>query len=154
MMSGAEGENRRIGSGSSSNCSTGNGAMRSCGGGSRMLKPSEQKVSPVPNIIVQNRDRAEDEFMIIACDGIWDVQTNQECVNMVADIFIEGEQDLGLICEEMLDLCLMKGSKDNMTAVVVKFPKQLVGQGGGVMARRERRAAMESQEAHSTYTVR
>ena len=135
VLSGAEGENR-----SSSN----NRNNKS------MLKPGDQKVSPVPDIIIQNRDRSQDEFIIIACDGIWDVQTNQECVNMVADIFHEGEQDLGLVCEEVLDLCLIKGSKDNMTCVVIKFPKQDVGKGGGggggVMARRERRGLDEEEE--------
>jgi serine/threonine protein phosphatase PrpC len=55
----------------------------------------------VPDIIVQNRDGDEDEFVVIACDGIWDVQTNQECVQMVADIFSEGESDIGLVCEEV-----------------------------------------------------
>lgn len=64
-------------------------------------KPSDQKVSPVPDIIVQNRNDMEDEFIVIACDGIWDVQTNQECVQMVADIFSEGEPDIGLVCEEV-----------------------------------------------------
>ncbi|KAL3823632.1 hypothetical protein ACHAXA_005613 [Cyclostephanos tholiformis] len=99
-----------------------------------MLRPSEQKVSPVPDIIIQNRDPDEDEFIVIACDGIWDVQTNQECVKMVADIFAEGERDLGLVCEE--------GSKDNMTAAVIKFPKQTIGKGGGVLARRESRCGV------------
>lgn len=42
---------------------------------------------------------------------------------------------------QVLDLCLMKGSKDNMTAAVIKFPKQTIGKGGGVAARRERRGA-------------
>ncbi|KAL3807557.1 hypothetical protein ACHAXA_001141 [Cyclostephanos tholiformis] len=96
-----------------------------------MLRPSEQKVSPVPDIIIQNRDPDEDEFIVIACDGIWDVQTNQECVKMVADIFAEGERDLGLVCEE--------GSKDNMTGTVIKIPKQTIGKGGGVLQRRESR---------------
>ncbi|KAL3810850.1 hypothetical protein ACHAXA_005850 [Cyclostephanos tholiformis] len=96
-----------------------------------MLRPSEQKVSPVPGIIIQNCDPDEDEFIVIACDGIWDVQTNQECVKMVADIFAEGERDLGLVCEE--------GSKDNMTTAVIKFPKQTIGKGGGVLVRRESR---------------
>jgi len=68
---------------------------------------------------------------------------------MVADMFSEGEQDLGLICEEVLDLCLINGSKDNMTAAVIKFPKQVVGQGGGVMARRERRGAAEDDGDHT-----
>eukprot|EP00985_Skeletonema_marinoi_P022006 scaffold13781_cov114-Skeletonema_marinoi.AAC.2 len=137
VLSGAQGENRD-GRGSSSAAAKNNG--------SSMLKPGDQKVSPVPDIIVQNRDMAEDEFIIIACDGIWDVQTNQECVKMVADMFSEGEDDLGLICEEVLDLCLIKGSKDNMTAAVIKFPRQVVGKGGGVMARRERRGAVDDGE--------
>lgn len=64
-------------------------------------KPRDQKVSPVPDIIVQNRNEEEDEFIVIACDGIWDVQTNQECVQMVAEIFAEGESDMGLVCEEV-----------------------------------------------------
>ncbi|KAL7549283.1 hypothetical protein ACHAWF_012558, partial [Thalassiosira exigua] len=106
-----------------------------------MLRPSEQKVSPIPDVIVQNRDPDEDEFVVVACDGIWDVQTNQECVREVAEIFGEGEDDVGLVCEEILDQCLIKGSKDNMTAAVIKLPKQSVGTGGGVTARRERRGA-------------
>ena len=154
VLSGAQGENRDGGGsnggvgGSSSSSSNNNTAA--AGKNSSMVKPGDQKVSPVPDIIVQNRNRAEDEFIIIACDGIWDVQTNQECVKMVADIFSEGEEDLGLIAEEILDLCLIKGSKDNMTAAVIKFPKQVVGQGGGgVMARREGRGAAEDADEHT-----
>ena len=140
--------------------------------GSERPRPSEQKVSPVPDIIVQSRDEGEDEFVLIACDGIWDVVGNQEGVNMVAEVFGEGEEDVGLICEEVsfpllisrraglsfqnlheptrflmfqvLDLCLMKGSKDNMTAAVIKFPRQTVGSGGGVAARRAMREAPAS----------
>eukprot|EP00984_Skeletonema_dohrnii_P005464 scaffold1922_cov128-Skeletonema_dohrnii-CCMP3373.AAC.2 len=150
VLSGAQGENRdgRGGSVSSSAAAKSNS--------SSILKPGDQKVSPVPDIIVQNRDMAEDEFIIIACDGIWDVQTNQECVKMVADMFSEGEDDLGLICEEVLDLCLIKGSKDNMTAAVIKFPRQVVGKGGGVMARRERRGAVDDdgeKDEHTTATT-
>eukprot|EP00581_Thalassiosira_minuscula_P032592 CAMPEP_0183765896 /NCGR_PEP_ID=MMETSP0739-20130205/11219_1 /TAXON_ID=385413 /ORGANISM="Thalassiosira miniscula, Strain CCMP1093" /LENGTH=728 /DNA_ID=CAMNT_0026004617 /DNA_START=39 /DNA_END=2225 /DNA_ORIENTATION=+ len=159
VLSGSAGENRRMrrsGSGSqllmqrgvsnhsNSNSSSGGGGATSSGSDSNdmpMMRPSEQKVSPVPDIIVQNRNFGEDEFIVIACDGIWDVQTNQECVRMVADVFEEGEEDLGLVCEEILDLCLIKGSKDNMTAAVIKLPKQDIGKGGGVMARRERRGA-------------
>lgn len=38
----------------------------------------------------------------------------------------------------------MKGSKDNMTAALIKFPPQAVGTGGGVAARRASREAPES----------
>ena len=39
----------------------------------------------------------------------------------------------------MCDLCLSMGSKDNMTALVVKFPAEKPGSGGGVLARRQLR---------------
>lgn len=66
-----------------------------------VTKPEEQKVSPVPDMIVQNRDISSDEFIIIACDGIWDVNTNEECIRIVGELFDEGESDIGLICEEV-----------------------------------------------------
>ena len=64
-------------------------------------KPGEQKVSPIPDFIVQNRNASQDEFILLACDGIWDVQTNYEGIKTVADLFSEGESDIGLICEEV-----------------------------------------------------
>lgn len=66
-----------------------------------IFKPGEQKVSPIPDIIVQTRDRENDEFIIVACDGIWDVRTNPECVAEVSTLFEEGESNLGLLCEEV-----------------------------------------------------
>jgi hypothetical protein len=42
-------------------------------------------------------------------------------------------------CLQLLDMCLRLGSKDNMTALVVKFKAQKIGEGGGVMARRVER---------------
>jgi serine/threonine protein phosphatase PrpC len=109
------------------------------GSGTGNMQPHDQKVSPVPDIIVQNRNKDQDEFIIVACDGIWDVRSNQDCVDEVASLFEEGETDLGLLSEEILDRCLQLGSKDNMTALVVQFPSQKVGYGGGVTARREER---------------
>ena len=103
--------------------------------------PGDQKVSTIPDIVVQSRHPAQDEFLVVACDGIWDVQTNLECVRMVSELFDEGEEDMGLICEECLDICLRRGSKDNMTILVVKLEAQTIGEGGGVAARRERREA-------------
>ena len=104
-----------------------------------VTKPSHQKVSPIPELIFIERMSAKDEFVIIACDGIWDVQSNEVAVQLVANLFAEGESDLGLICEEVCDCCLGIGSKDNMTALVVKLEAQQVGTGGGVRARRATR---------------
>lgn len=105
------------------------------------MKPCDQKVSPIPDIRIHNRNGALDEFIIVACDGIWDVQTNYEAVKTVADMFKEGESNIGLMCEEFCDVGLYMGSKDNMTALIVKFPAQTIGEGGGVLGRRQMRDA-------------
>ena len=121
--------------------------VRSNDSSESMLLVEDQKVSPIPDIVVQHRNKDNDEFIIIACDGIWDVQTNVEGVKTVADIFAEGETNLGLLCEEILDVCLMMGSKDNMTAMVLQFEAQKIGQGGGVLARRKEREEAEHPES-------
>ena len=48
---------------------------------------------------------------------------------------MEGERDMGNVAEELLMICLDKGSKDNMSATVVAFPAAQYGEGGGVTAR-------------------
>jgi len=92
------------------NLHTGQPQTNTSGSGGRMrvdvpsqdlMKPGDQKVSPVPDIILQTRNPEQDEFVIVACDGIWDVRSNQECVGEVAEIFQEGEANVGLVCEEV-----------------------------------------------------
>jgi len=82
----------------------------------------KQKVSITPDLIVCPRNREKDDFMVIGCDGIWDVMENQECAETVQKLMDEGEGDLGSLCEAMLTTCLEKHSKDNMTFCVVSLP--------------------------------
>ena len=105
------------------------------------LPPELQKVTALPDVIVYPRDITKDEFVVLACDGIWDVLSNQECCASIQKIFDEGEKNFGLVCEEMLDLCLEKNSRDNMTMLIVALPScKLKSTGGGVLARRAARA--------------
>ena len=85
------------------------------------LPVEKQKVVPEPQFIVYPRNRAKDEFIVLACDGVWDVATNTDCSNFVQDLLDEGEADLGLICEEAMDTCLERNSRDNMTIGIVGF---------------------------------
>merc|ERR1712194_660559 len=85
--------------------------------------PGEQKVSPIPDVTIHTRNHDRDEYVVVACDGIWDVVSNQQCISELDEImYTEGERDLGLVSEEILDTCLRYGSKDNMTAIVVQLP--------------------------------
>lgn len=71
------------------------------------LKPTEQLVSPEPEITVQDRDPSVDEFLLLACDGIFDVMSNEEVVTYVTH-HLKLEDDLSKICSDLIDTCLNK----------------------------------------------
>lgn len=86
------------------------------------LPSNKQKVIANPDIVLYPRSEAEDEFIVLACDGIWDVASSKQCADFVQQLLYEGETDLGIICEEALDTCLGRNSKDNMTILLVGLP--------------------------------
>lgn len=49
------------------------------------LPQTEQLVICIPDISIHER-RKEDEFLIVACDGIWDVMSNTDAVTFLADV--------------------------------------------------------------------
>lgn len=84
------------------------------------LPATEQQVSPDPEVTAVPRDKA-DQFLILACDGIWDVMENEEAAEFVLARMSEG-YGLGEICEQLIDCCLEKNSRDNMSVVIVALP--------------------------------
>uniref|UniRef100_A0A1I7U737 PPM-type phosphatase domain-containing protein n=1 Tax=Caenorhabditis tropicalis TaxID=1561998 RepID=A0A1I7U737_9PELO len=85
------------------------------------LPADQQLVSPEPDVYIRPRNIENDEFMVVACDGIYDVMTNEELAEFVRDRLVV-HPDLREVCDDVLDECLVKGSRDNMTMVVVCFP--------------------------------
>lgn len=84
------------------------------------IDAAEQLVSPEPEISVIPRDDEVDEFIVIGCDGIWDVMSNEEVGDYIRSrMLLSG--DLELICSELLDTCLAKGSRDNMSVILITF---------------------------------
>ncbi|XP_006608826.1 probable protein phosphatase 2C T23F11.1 isoform X1 [Apis laboriosa] len=96
--------------------------------------PQEQIVTAFPE--VQAFQITEDwEFVVLACDGIWDVMTSNEVVNFIRTRLVQSkfgtrlEQDTldpEEICEELMKHCLapdalMGTGCDNMTVVLVCF---------------------------------
>ncbi|XP_060942661.1 protein phosphatase 1B [Limanda limanda] len=83
--------------------------------------PTEQLVSPEPEVYEMIRTTEQDQFVVLACDGIWDVMTNEELCDFVKSR-LEVSDDLERVCNEVVDTCLHKGSRDNMSVVLVCFP--------------------------------
>lgn len=106
------------------------------------LHPAEQKVSPQPDLEIHERSHEEDDVLILACDGVWDVLTSEAAVDFVRDLFLQGEHNVGLVAEELIDVALDQGSRDNISAVVARLPAAKLGDPelGGVLRRRQLKA--------------
>ncbi|KFH43900.1 Protein phosphatase 2C-like protein [Hapsidospora chrysogenum ATCC 11550] len=89
------------------------------------LPPESQIVTAYPDVKVHELTE-EDEFLVLACDGIWDCQASQSVVEFVRRGIVAG-QDLDKICENMMDNCLASNSEtggvgcDNMTMIIIGF---------------------------------
>ena len=68
---------------------------------------TEQLVSPEPEVYEMERSADRDEFLILACDGVWDAIGNEELCAFVRSRLVVCE-DLREICCQVLDLCLYK----------------------------------------------
>ena len=53
--------------------------------------------------------------------------TSAEAVDIVRGIFLSGESNMELVSEELVDLTLNKGSRDNISAVVMRLPGAKMG---------------------------
>jgi protein phosphatase 1B len=70
------------------------------------LGQCEQLVSPEPEIFCQERD-PQDFFLVLACDGVWDVMSNEAVCSFISNR-LRITDDLELICNQVIDTCLHK----------------------------------------------
>ncbi|CAM9474885.1 unnamed protein product [Scytosiphon promiscuus] len=84
------------------------------------LPLERQMVVCDPEVTVIPRSDA-DEFVIMACDGVWDVMGNDEACFFLRKAIQEGSRDLGKILQDLEDACLAKQSMDNMSVLVIAF---------------------------------
>ncbi|MED6289239.1 Protein phosphatase 1G [Characodon lateralis] len=100
----------------------------------KSLPPEEQMISAMPDVKVLTLNEDHD-FMVIACDGIWNVLSSQEVVDFIAERIkpdLDGKiRALSSIVEELLDHCLAPDTSgdgtgcDNMTCMIVTFRPHL-----------------------------
>lgn len=93
------------------------------------IPAQESQVTVEPDVIMHKLDYRKDEFMVLACDGIWDVYSNKELVQ-----FIKYHLTLGMklddIIPKLLDHAISQANSstgigfDNMTAIIVILNKQ------------------------------
>jgi protein phosphatase 1G len=65
------------------------------------LSAQEQMITALPDVRTLMIDPAEDEFMVLACDGIWNSMSSQEVVDFVRPRIQVGQTKLSQICEEV-----------------------------------------------------
>ncbi|XP_063701615.1 uncharacterized protein LOC134831738 [Culicoides brevitarsis] len=113
------------------------------------LPPEEQMISALPDVRKLTLT-PQDEFMVLACDGIWNFMTSEDVVRFVRTKLAENPQiKLTKICEELFDFCLAPNTMgdgtgcDNMTAIIVKFNKNVPVESGGASTTTTKRAADE-----------
>ena len=107
----------------------------------KKMSAEEQQVTCDPEIRKFGLER-NDEFLILACDGIWDVMTSQEAVDFVGGKIKEGKE-LKQILSDLFDHCLSPHPSANEVSAppahepLAVFPRQ---QAPGSFARSVARA--------------
>ena len=87
------------------------------------LSVLQQKVVAEPDISVVERVPDRDDFLLLACDGVWDVMSNVAVLKFVQQRLRRNSRDLKGICSQLIRRCLDHGSRDNMSAILVVFNK-------------------------------
>eukprot|EP00440_Ansanella_granifera_P050964 gb/GFBE01055238.1/.p1 GENE.gb/GFBE01055238.1/~~gb/GFBE01055238.1/.p1 ORF type:complete len:486 (+),score=96.70 gb/GFBE01055238.1/:1-1458(+) len=109
-------------------------------------QPEEQIICSTPDVTFIDRDVDEDEFLVICCDGVWDVKTNQEVVDFLRERLpprgrVVEPRVMEQALEGLLDACVSPDLRltrglggDNMTAVIVMLvpPSQEAASPAGV----------------------
>ncbi|KAJ1450320.1 phosphatase 2C-like domain-containing protein [Pelagophyceae sp. CCMP2097] len=80
--------------------------------------PAEQAVVAVPDVQTFAREAA-DEFFVVACDGVWDVFTLEQVATFVETAWRAQVREPSQIAKRLIEFALLRGSKDNLTALVV-----------------------------------
>jgi len=90
--------------------------------------PESQAITCVPD--VYERDiKPADQFLVLACDGLWDVMENQEVVDFISKLLSKtktvSDDAITQIADQLVTHAINnKNSPDNVTAVIVTLPKK------------------------------
>eukprot|EP00112_Aurelia_sp_Birch-Aquarium-sp1_P009285 Seg205.16 transcript_id=Seg205.16/GoldUCD/mRNA.D3Y31 product="Protein phosphatase 1G" protein_id=Seg205.16/GoldUCD/D3Y31 len=116
------------------------------------LSPHEQAITAVPDIKEETITK-EDQFMIMACDGIWNIMTSQEAVDFVCEKLDQQRKNgsicLSKICEQVFDKCIAPDTSgdgsgcDNMTCIIILFGNGQITNAAGSRKRLDKETESE-----------
>eukprot|EP00658_Telonema_sp_P-2_P039482 TRINITY_DN28243_c0_g1_i1.p1 TRINITY_DN28243_c0_g1~~TRINITY_DN28243_c0_g1_i1.p1 ORF type:complete len:249 (-),score=44.82 TRINITY_DN28243_c0_g1_i1:532-1278(-) len=91
------------------------------------MAATETPVSPEAEVTVVDR-QTTDDFVVLACDGIWDVMSSE----MVGEFLSTNLETTTPehCCEQLIQECLARGSRDNMSVLLVLLASKYGAQSG------------------------
>jgi serine/threonine protein phosphatase PrpC len=88
-----------------------------------------QAVTCIPDVRGEKLDPNRDSFVVLACDGIWDVMTNEQVVSFVK-AKLAAKVEPPQICELLMSNCLSPDpfglGCDNMSVILIVFKPGLI----------------------------
>jgi len=91
----------------------------------------KQAIICLPDIRIHKREYERDQYLILACDGVFDVMSNEDVSSFVcekvhtlqsADPSVLNRPILPHVGDALLEECLDRGSSDNMSVLIIAFP--------------------------------
>lgn len=76
-------------------------------------------IIPEPDVCIC-QIKQEDDFLIMASDGLWDVIDSQFAVNIVKSVIDIGSS-LEMACQSLIDYATHYGSMDNISVIIINF---------------------------------
>ncbi|CAI4037361.1 hypothetical protein SMKI_02G2350 [Saccharomyces mikatae IFO 1815] len=91
--------------------------------------PQEAQVTVEPDVLMHKIDYSKDEFLVLACDGIWDIYNNKQLIHFIKYHLVSGTK-LDAIITKLLDHGIAQANSntgvgfDNMTVIIVVLNKK------------------------------
>lgn len=91
----------------------------------RSLGDKDRYPFVIPNPEIRTASlQPNDEFLILACDGVWDVMDNQAAVDLVKKSLNQHKTDVNKAAAILKDEALKRGSTDNVSVIIVDLKNQ------------------------------
>ncbi len=87
--------------------------------GDKLFKDAKLGVRADPDVCSRTLDEAM-PFLVLACDGVFDVMSNDQVIDFVGNILREHSCPM-MASKALVECAIKRGSTDNVTAVVVTF---------------------------------